>query len=151
MTPLSTEKIQMANWQVETPLSYPDEPTRFTLRTAIEIPEVVTTNHTRVAMVNDPLLPTVWSGVVYPHTAGWHTLALAKDTTSTHTFYVMDSSHWHSRKLYERTEINRHHFNNQKQVTSEKTTEEHPVNRIWLFLVFVLTIGYLWAEPRFGW
>lgn len=148
LSDLGKQATRTANWEVNKKTARLDEPLSVSLRTLVARPEVIYNATAKIPLRSDIDLKDYWEGEVYPDRLGWNRLSIGQDSTAVFHFYVGDSSVYTTKETYDRTLANKRAFGQQVKKLSETIALE-PVNRFWLFVVFVLAIGFLWMEPRF--
>ncbi|MDC6355690.1 MULTISPECIES: hypothetical protein [unclassified Robiginitalea] len=138
---------QTAAWDAQTTIPRVDEPFRFRLRTAGEVPQVVNSGGARVPLRQNVLIPTKWEGTDYPVKTGWNPLRLPADSLPGFRYYVFEEGDWHTVAASRRLVANRIAFQGEEQV-STTVTEYVPVSPLWFYAVFLLGMGWLWLAPR---
>jgi len=124
-----------------------NKPYHFRLRGFTKI-ENVDIDSVVIPMQQDPHLPKHWYGTYWPRSTGWHQITVnSKDTL---WFYVQnDSNSW--RSLIETSQVaaNQRNFAIKEQVKSEQESEVwYEINPIWFYLLFLISVAYLWLEPK---
>ena len=135
-----------AEWSSNSQFVFEDEPFEFRIRTFQENPKVIG-NNGRISLKQNIDIPELWSGITYPKKIGWNKIHLKNDSTATLDFYVMDSTQWKSITTYNTIEENKRQFNSIADITAN-TKVLIPVNQLWFFLIFILSMGYLWLTPK---
>lgn len=136
-------------WSAVDKLIYPDEPYYFEVESSSEFMTVINNNSSHIPLQGDLFSEQRWSGIDYPHKVGWNILSTKNDSLSMYQYYVYDTSNWEAMRAYQ-TIKNTVVALNSKQIQSEVKKVFAPVSLYWFFIVFVLTVSYLWASPRFG-
>lgn len=144
---LSKKNIPSAHWEASDQLIFKDEPFSFRLRTLLEKPKTLDEQNDLIPLINDINNSQVWRGKTYPKALGWQSMKLEQDTTQVFHFYVTDTTKWKSIKSHKTYEANKRQFETSK-TESEPYTTRQPMTLVWLYLLFLLCIGYLWLEPK---
>jgi hypothetical protein len=128
-------------------LIFKDEPFSFHIRTHLEKPKTLDEQNDLIPLINDINNNQFWRGKTYPKALGWQSMKLEQDTTQVFHFYVTDTTKWKSMKSHKTFEANKRQFETSK-TESEPYTTRQPLTLVWLYLLFLLCIGYLWLEPK---
>ncbi|MCB0463131.1 MAG: hypothetical protein KDC81_10555 [Flavobacteriaceae bacterium] len=145
---ISKKQIPIVHWETSSSVIFKDEPLKFKLRTQIDKPKSLSEQNDLIPLINDLNNSHLWKGKTYPKTTGWQKLSLAQDTTQVFRYYVTDTTKWKSLKSYNTTKANKRQFSTAKAVTNKQFTTRQPLSLVWFYLVFILSIGYLWLEPK---
>lgn len=148
ITGVSKKEYSNVTWNTSHPWAYLNEPFNFELRTQLPEPMVRTENFHRIPLQQHITLRDIWMGKTYPNTMGWNTNQVIKDSTNSLKYYVMDSTHWNSLKSAKTRSENQRFFKNQNSTDIELKNVIQPINRLWFFIVFILSMGYLWLRPK---
>ncbi|MEH6408713.1 MAG: hypothetical protein V7767_15655, partial [Leeuwenhoekiella sp.] len=134
-------------WEPEDDLTFIDEPFNFIARTAIDKPEIRNSAGKQISLQQNAEIPFLWEGKTYPQKSGWNRLMFQTDTIITYNFYVYQPGEWKS--LTNQQIINRNRINlSQNNESYIKPKPLEPMNRSYLFAIFVFGMGFLWLEPR---
>ncbi len=145
---LSKRKNTQISWETTTNLATKDYPFLFKLRTLKEeIPDVKIDENYRVALRNSIDLPKVWKGITYSIDSGWHTLKVEQDSSDTFNYYVQDTLSWKTKIAYDKIEENKRLYNNANP-KNESVYSLEPINLLWFFSLFLISIGLLWLLPK---
>ncbi|MEZ4796218.1 MAG: hypothetical protein R2785_03510 [Flavobacteriaceae bacterium] len=145
---ISKKNIPSAYWETNNKIIFKDEPLEFNLRTQIEKPKTLDSQREIIPLINDINNSQLWKGKTYPKTTGWQQLTLEQDSTQVHHYYVTDTTKWKSLKTYKTTEANQRQFNTAQTATNKQFTTRQPLSLVWFYIAFILSIGYLWLEPK---
>jgi hypothetical protein len=123
---------------------YRDEPIEFKIIAAAEKP-TVKMGALEITLVEDPLIKNIWFGKIWAGEPGWNALNIDQDS-SQHNFFVSQNEGWRSLQI----------FNQQKSMEKLSSPKEHiveqvhfqPVPRVIFFLIFLLSVGFLWLSPK---
>ncbi|WP_273566602.1 hypothetical protein [Maribacter halichondriae] len=143
---ISKKPIPNALWESGKMMPVQNHPYPFKIRTFSQKPQIENGVGSPIALINNPDIPSLWKGTIYPRRKGWNKLSLEQDTTA-FDFYVIDSTQWKTLRMNQTMDANRIYF----QQASKSITKKEilaPIERVWFFLVFILGIGYLWLEPK---
>ncbi len=146
---LSKKEQLLTSWKPKERLIYQDEPYHFEIQSVLDPMTVVNNDQTHIPLKGDIFSKQHWLGIDYPTKKGWNTLAITKDSLSMHQYYVYDTSNWKTLRAYTTMQHTANTFHS-NQVQSEAKKVFMPVSLFWFFMVFLLSSGYLWAAPRFG-
>lgn len=136
----------MVYWNNQTSISFKNEPVEFTLRTNIENP-IVKKDDYHIPIINNIDNYNLWKGKTYPKKNGWHNLNVKQDSTTLFHFYVNDTAHWKSLRSYNTIISNQRQFMN-SNLAIESFKSKKVMNLFWLYIVFIVSVGYLWLEPK---
>ncbi|WP_396597115.1 hypothetical protein [Dokdonia sp. R86516] len=147
LSAISQRELPVLHWEFQEELGVRDAPFRFKLRTAIPAPKVLDSKQVAILLRQDLLLEDQWEGTVYPSQTGWNELHLEKDTTTIGNYYIPLDTDWKTLKASTQIAHNKRTFTeNKKNVATQSVLK--PVERLWLFIIFILAMGYLWLAPR---
>jgi len=145
---LSKKEALTADWSVSSFPLFPNEPMNFILRTKIENPQVLVSESAKIPLQQDVDITSLWEGTTYPKQTGWETLKIEQDSSLILNYYVQDSIHWKTLKAHQTIIKNKQHFNGNSQIKKGTPKSAVPINLIWFYIPFLLSIGYLWLEPK---
>lgn len=144
---LSKKDIHLATWEAESNIIFKDEPFHFNIRSHIHNPKVIDANKNPIPLINDINNSSLWKGRTYPTKVGWNSQRLEQDSMHLFNYYVTDSSHWQPLKSQKTISANKKQFDFKQQRDQPYTTKQ-PMSLLWLYIIFLLSIGYLWLEPK---
>ncbi|WP_041295680.1 MULTISPECIES: hypothetical protein [unclassified Dokdonia] len=147
LSAVSQKELPTVLWEFQEEIGVKDAPFRFKLRTEIPAPKVLDNEQVAIPLRQDVLLEDQWEGTVYPSHSGWNELRLAQDSTAVASFYIPLDTDWKSLRTSTQIAHNKRTFN-VAQKAAETHTVLEPVERLWLFVIFILAMGYLWVAPR---
>lgn len=145
---VSKKNITIADWDSESLIAFQNEPFAFNVATQIAFPSLIDRDSLKLALKQHIDVPTLWEGITYPKEIGWQKLRLEKDTTEVFNFYVANNSKWQSLKSYKTIGDNKRHFRSRQELKKGTLKSAEPINLTWLFIVFIISIGYLWLAPK---
>lgn len=145
---LSKTENPIAKWHSNTPFTFKDEPFNFKLRTAILDPIVSANGDYNIPLRQDLNIASLWEGVTYPRDIGWEKQYIQQDTSAVFEYYVPASTHWQSLIANNTITTNTRYFNTQNKSDQSITKPMTPINSIWFYLIFIISMGYLWLEPK---
>ena len=134
-------------WASNTLFPRPNAPLDFTLRTNLEEFTVVDSDSSTVGLFQNPLIPSLYSGTVYPKKSGWNVLKMVSDSSANYAYYVMNPTDWKSLEISKSISENQKEF--QKDLNENRTVwVDRPISLIWFYIPFLLGIGWLWLAPK---
>ena len=134
-------------WASNTLFPRPNAPFDFTLRTNLEEFTVVDTDSSTVGLLQNPQIPSLYSGTTYPKKSGWNVLKMTSDSTANYAYYVMNPTDWKSLEISKSISENQKEF--QKVLNENRTVwVDRPISLIWFYIPFLLGIGWLWLAPK---
>ena len=136
-----------ATWEARTHLPRRDAPFEFRLHTAIPKPEVINQRGARIPMAEDVLVEGVWNGREYPGRTGWNHLRLKGDSLADFPYYVYGEGSWSTRESFATRQANRRQFG-RNQLKAERQQAYLPIRPAWFYISFLLSMAWLWLEPR---
>lgn len=143
---ISKKNLKNSSFVTEDNLIYTDEPFSFKLRTNFEKPKVLTGEGVTVPLEQDFQIKDLWRGRVYSSNIGWHRLSLEQDSTEYLDYYIYENG-WNSLSSY-KTQLANTRFSNSDIDGYSAITNRMPINRLWLFVIFLVCMGILWLEPK---
>ena len=144
---LSKKQMPSVHWEANDHMAFKGEPFYFKIRTHINDPKVLDNTNGLIPLLNDIDNNSLWHGKTYPKKTGWQALQLEQDSIQVFHYFVADTSQWTSLKSYKTSTSNKRQFNSNKEMGESYTTQQ-PMPLIWLYVLFVLSMGYLWLEPK---
>jgi len=141
-----TEEPDM-NWNSDSFMAYANEPFSFKLRTSIQDPEIMDDQENEIPIMADIDIPTLWTGTAFPREEGWRYLSASRDSISRFYYYTGNTKDWSSLRAQETMQDNLRYFNSELKENQLKKVQE-PINLIWFYIIFLLSIGFLWLEPK---
>lgn len=141
---LSKENNDKVNWTGLDQIVYPLEPMDFTVQN-LKREGIIIIEEQQLPLAQDASIPEQWNSTYWPRRAGWHKAIAGEDSTA---FYVYEKGDWDSRKAYASIEANHRYFAQQSNVGVKQNYDYKRIPKIWLYLLFLLTIGFLWLEPK---
>ncbi|MEL7003690.1 MAG: hypothetical protein AAFN93_13290 [Bacteroidota bacterium] len=116
--------------------------------------EMTSSDHTNlyiedseIPLIQDINLPDHWVGSYWPIKTGWHNIRVG-DSLNYETFYVHHESSWYTMRLYQRSLINKRFFNLSNEEKPTLAMAKKQINPLWFLLLFLVSAGYLWLEPK---
>lgn len=93
-------------------------------------------------------LPWKWQVNFWPKTVGWTSLTAGKKDAL--TIYVFGPDDWQSVRTWDMMQATRQKADEQKDATVDDilVIEEKQIGKGWFFFLFLVSAGFLWAEPR---
>lgn len=148
---IAKEQEKLVEWEAVTQIPRPDHPFEFGVRTSSAHLEVTSDDGIQIPLIQDNLVPTRWTGIRYPRKPGWNFLGVPKDTASRFSYFVFDGNQRTSVARSQTLEANLRRFGTQKSFgtpasSSKKALE--PIPLVWFYLLLLLSLGWLWLEPK---
>jgi len=143
---ISKKQIPLVYWDQHSSMNFVNEPVAFKLRTSIEKPIILQGDY-HVPIINDIDNNNLWTATTYPKKTGWQTLKIEQDSTELFHYYVNDTTHWTSLKSYHTILANKRAFEH-SNTENKPFKSKKEMNLFWLYILFILSIGYLWLEPK---
>ncbi|MBQ4820580.1 hypothetical protein [Aquimarina sp. MMG016] len=147
---ISKKEVVDVSWKESPMIAIKDQPYEFTLKASISKPEIRINQGYRIAMQQDIDIPNVWTGITYPKKLGWSRISVQQDTTSVLDYFVADTIAWKAKSLYDKILKNSKFFNRSSKTEEQQSFPLEPINLIWVYIFFLLCMGYLWLEPKIG-
>ncbi|WP_026838180.1 hypothetical protein [Gillisia sp. JM1] len=144
---LSKSAVASTEWSSQSKMGFPNEPFQFRVRTIEKAPIVLNSEKTEMALRQEFDIPKLWTGTTYPKQSGWHKLSLQQDSTGVYNYYVYNIEDWETLNSYERIQQNLR-VSNSAGATNTKNTNSIPITLLYFYLVFLISIGILWLEPK---
>ena len=145
---ISKKNTTTANWNSKSPIAFENEPFIFTLATQATRPSLINRDSLKISLKQDIDIPTLWEGITYPKNVGWHSLQLTKEPNITLPYYVTDSTKWEALQSYKTIKENKRYFEAGKELKKASLKSAEPIDLKWLYLIFLMAIGYLWLQPK---
>lgn len=151
---LARRAEKRSRWVLPAGPIFVDEPIELGLQTGEPLPAATVAPEggveTRLALSQDVLEPSRWHARWWPRQPGWHQLAGVEAAA---WLWVEDAGGWSAWRQARRRSATR-----QRAVlgpSETETPEESPrrreeLPRVWLYLTFLVSVGYLWGDER-GW
>lgn len=144
---ISKRAIPLAEWSSNSNVVIQDEPFQFQIRTLIPNPIVRNKESAVIPLKMDIDIPTLWSGITYSNVVGWEHLSLQQDSTYIFDYYVTASEKWKTLRAYDQIQANKRNSGTLSNL-NKKSSNPTPINPIYLYLIFLICMGYLWLEPK---
>ena len=128
--------------------AYKDVPFAFQLQTNIDKPKIEDIEGNKISLIQNIKELDTWFGKIYPKTTGWSQINIEKDSLSTFLFYTMNQGVHKPLRAYFTSKENKKYFNNDARNISSKVELLREINLFWLYLLFLLSVGYLWLSPK---
>ncbi len=101
-------------------------------------------NNVKIAPRQDLQIPSHWYARYWPDTVGWHEVYINSDTS---WLYINQSGEFNAWKRNKNKITNLKAFG-ELSTSSQERTYWRSINLIWFYLLFLLSVGYLWLEPK---
>lgn len=135
------------DWSSDSFMAYANEPYSFKIRTSIQDPEIMDDQQNEIPIKADIDMPTLWTGTTFPREEGWRYLSVSRDSISRFNYYTGNTKDWSSLRAQETKQDNLRYFNSELKEHQLQKVQE-PINLIWFYIIFLLSIGFLWFEPK---
>ncbi len=147
LDPTAKTKMTQVEWEAQTILPKLDEPFHFTIHTNLDDFKIMDSDSSVIGMLENPQIPTRYSGTTYPNKTGWNELRIENDSTSNFPFYVLDDSSWKSLHIAQNIAANKKEFKSDLNI--ERTVlVDRPISPIIFYILFLLGMGWLWLSPK---
>ena len=148
---IARRKEQSGAWEGLTQIPRENQAFQFRLRTPVSNPKVMS-DRTVIPLLQDVLVPTHWEGVIYPSKTGWNQLEDSQDSIAGFSYYVFTDFQRLAMSKLSTLQANLQQFGNRNRETEKinKTQKRKPISSVWFFVVFLLSMGWLWLEPKLG-
>ncbi|SDR71525.1 hypothetical protein [Gramella sp. MAR_2010_147] len=147
ITDLSKTEEPDMDWSSNSFMAYANEPFSFKIRTSIQDPEIMDDQENEIPIKADIDIPTLWTGTNFPREEGWRYLFTSRDRISKFYYYTGNTKDWTSLRAQKTMQENKRYFNSELKDNQLQKIQE-PINLIWFYIVFLLSIGFLWLEPK---
>ncbi|MCP4884726.1 MAG: hypothetical protein GY908_13155, partial [Flavobacteriales bacterium] len=144
---ISKRRSMGTAWKSDVMFAFQDAPLEFEITTAKENPIVKSISGFSIPMAQDINMKDHWKGTTYPRKEGWNKLLMNHDSTAVFDFYVHDTSHWTSLVTAKTIIENKRYFQRKEGIVETKSYRK-PIQPWWFFLMFLLSMSYLWLEPK---
>ncbi|WP_424000980.1 hypothetical protein [Maribacter sp. IgM3_T14_3] len=143
---IAKKKGQAVSWESNTKTPRIDEPFNCEVRTNLEEFGIINEDSISVSLVQNALLPSHYSGTVYPKKTGWNTLQVENDSTDI-SYYVFEKNDWKALTSTTNIAANKKQFANETQ-KSRTVFVDRPVSQLLFYILFLLGVGWLWLSPK---
>ncbi len=144
---ISKREVSLAEWSSDSKMGVPNEPFQFHVRTLEENPIVINEEGALMPLRGTIEIPNLWTGISYPKNTGWQQLSLQQDSTAVFKYYVSNPEDWKALNAYNKIQENLR-VSNSVAATTKNTTNPIPIKLFYFYLAFLVSIGYLWLEPK---
>lgn len=142
---ISRVGVESSSIQITTPEPwFINQPLTVRIISAAENPSLYYQKQTMPLMEN-PRMDQVYETTIWPEKRGWNTVTLSDSTQK--QFYVHQPGEWKSRQRAQLEKINRAHHSSNNTLPAS-IDEERPVSKIWLFILLILSWGFLWLSSK---
>ena len=104
---------------------------------------------TRVAYAQNIALPFAWQTTYWPK-RGWQTAGEEKEAVD---WYAYEAQDWKGIKARRKLQDTKNHLLQQvetdKKETAPPARQPLPIDKIYFFIIFILSAGFLWIEKKF--
>lgn len=148
---IAREQETAVEWKPLTQIPKLDEPFEFELQTLLTDVEIITEEGARIPLLQDILIPSKFTGTVYPRKTGWNQLQVANDSISPWFYFVYDDGQLQNIHQSELRNANYQKFGSSSTFDDSKSVskkELQTITPIWLYFILLLSLGWLWLEPK---
>jgi hypothetical protein len=125
---------------------YPNEPIDIEIL-AEGITPTLLADSIPIPLTEDVAIDGRYLGRVWFGETGWHSLAVAQDSTAQSGLYLHDATQWQAARVIYQHQQNKLHTGN--TVTNGKTVDtQEPVSPWIFFTLFLLSAGFLWLSVK---
>ncbi|MDF0709164.1 hypothetical protein [Flagellimonas okinawensis] len=138
-------------WKRITRYPRKDEPFDLEIRTSYEDMTLTTETGVSIPLLQDALIAQKWTARHYPRKTGWNQLQFALDSLVPVSFFVHADEALTSIDNYQTLKANRYRFGSENDFgvsVSAPKEELLPISPIWFYAVLLLSLGWLWLEPK---
>ncbi len=147
MERLAKAENPVSQWNSDSFMAIKNEAFSFKVRTSLQDPEIKEEKQNEIPIKADIDIPTLWEGNVYPREEGWQYLATNQDSTSGFYYYTGNIKDWSLLKAQETIQENMRYFNSELKENQLQKVQQ-PLNLIWFYIIALLSLGFLWLEPK---
>ena len=146
-----TAQIKNKTFKIEMAQPFPiyqDEPLDITLVAAADQPRL-TTEDVEIPLREDVVIDDYWHGKTWADGAGWHQLAVERDSTIKN-YYVSETREWKSLRTTQQQNANELFSKSKLSEINEVQiiAEQKPIP-LWVFyIIFLFAAGFLWLVPK---
>ena len=148
---IAREQETAVEWKSLTQIPKLDEPFEFELQTLLTDVEVTTEEGARIPLLQDIWIPGKFTGTVYPRKTGWNQLQVANDSISPWFYFVYDDGQLQNIHQSELRNANHQKFGSSSTFDDSKSVSKKELQAItpfWFYLILLLSLGWLWLEPK---
>lgn len=147
---VAKKESAIETWTSSTDLPRADEAIRFTAQTNSSSVPQLSIQHQEIAAKQNALLPSNWEAIYWSGEAGWQTMIGTNGTIS--DWYLYPKESWKTIYASKQISKTRDYLKNRVSNTGAKDGElrkASPIQPIYLFLIFLLSMAFLWVERKF--
>ncbi|NVN19458.1 hypothetical protein GUA46_14000 [Muricauda sp. HICW] len=148
---ITRKQETVLEWKSLTQIPRLDEPFEFELQTLLTDVEITTEEGARIPLLQDILIPGKFTGTVYPRKTGWNQLQVANDSISPWFYFVYDDGQLQNIHQTQLRNANYQKFGSSSTFDDSKSVskkELQTITPIWLYFILLLSLGWLWLEPK---
>jgi len=144
---IAKEEGPVSQWYSDSFMAFENEPFSVRIRTSVPDPEIINDQQSEIPIKANIDISTLWEGTAFPRKEGWQYLSASQDTTSTFYYYTGNEKDWTSLRAVETMQKNLRYFNMELKENQLRKVQQ-PVNLIWFYIIALLSLGFLWLEPK---
>lgn len=148
---ITREQETVLEWKPLTQIPRLDEPFEFELQTLLTDVEIITEEGARIPLLQDILIPSKFTGTVYPRKTGWNQLQIANDSISPWLYFVYDDGQLQNIHQTQLRNANYQKFGSSSTFDDSASASKKELQTIapfWFYFVLLLSLGWLWLEPK---
>ncbi|WP_108244348.1 hypothetical protein [Muricauda brasiliensis] len=148
---ITREQETVVEWKSLTQIPRLDEPFEFELQTLLTDVEITTEEGARIPLLQDILIPGKFTGTVYPRKTGWNQLQIANDSISPWLYFVYDDGQLQNIHQTQLRNANYQKFVSNSTFDDSASASKKELQTIapfWFYFVLLLSLGWLWLEPK---
>jgi len=148
---ITREQETVLEWKSLTQIPRLDEPFEFELQTLLTDVEITTEEGARIPLLQDILIPGKFTGTVYPRKTGWNQLQIANDSISPWLYFVYDDGQLQNIHQTQLRNANYQKFGSNSTFDDSASASKKELQTIapfWFYFVLLLSLGWLWLEPK---
>lgn len=148
---IAKEKAREVEWKGITAIPRPNQPFEFELRTALGDMDIITAEGTNIPLIQNSVMPTKWTGKQYPRKTGWNQLRVSQDSIAPFPYFVYGENQLSSIAKSEKLKANYQRFGSENtfgESVSASKKEMEPISPYWFYIVLLMSLGWLWLEPK---
>ncbi|MEQ8924780.1 MAG: hypothetical protein RLO81_03140, partial [Fulvivirga sp.] len=123
---------------------YIDEPMKLQVR-GNGLPEVLI-DSTRLTFRQHEFVSDRWQATIWPNRKGWNSIELENEQIN--WLYIFGPNDWIPMTNYHTLVVNQSYFDSKNNYSATQKNSRKMISKWWFLLLFLLSMGYLWLEPK---
>jgi len=144
---LAKTENPVSQWNSDSFMAFKNEPFSIKIRTSLQDPEIIDEHENEIPIKAGIDIPMLWEGTTYPREEGWQYLSASLDSTSGFYYYTGNTKDWASLRAEETRRNNKRYFSSELKENALQSVQQ-PLNLIWFYIIVLLSLGFLWLEPK---